>query len=240
MIKRKMLSAALVAIGLFASLEYKSVAQPTQPTTSPNPGATQPSPPATKPSPSTQQNKTGLSSADRQFINQAAQGGMAEVQLGKLAQKRASSNAVKKYAQQMINEHTKVNKELMAIAAKKGVTPPKTIGPKYEKVRAQLSKLSGKSFDQAYMKEAGITAHTEQAALFQRQAQQGQDPELKAFAAKTLPAVQRHLQEAQAMTGSTSPATTSSPSSTTPSPTTSPTPTPTPSPSLSPTPSPNQ
>lgn len=234
MIKQKILTAAVVAIGLFASLEYKTVAQPTQPTTSPNPGATQPSPPATKPHSGTHQNPSGLSSADRQFINQAAQGGMAEVQLGQLAQKRASSSAVKKYAQQMINEHTRVNKELMAIASKKGVTPPKTIGPKYEKVRAQLSKLSGKSFDQAYIKQAGITAHTEQAALFQRQAQQGQDPQLKAFAAKTLPAVQKHLQEAQAMTGSTSPPTTSSPSSTTPSPTASPSPSPTPTPSPSP------
>lgn len=213
MIKQKILT-AVVAVGLFASLEYKSVAQPTQRATSPNPGATQPSPPATKPSLGTQQNQTRLSPADRQFINEAAQGGMAEVQLGQLALKRGSSNAVKQYAQQMIDEHTRVNKELMAIASQKGVTPPKAIAPRHQKIRAKLSQLSGKSFDQAYMKQAGITAHTEQAALFQRQAQQGQDPDLKAFAAKTLPAVQKHLQEAQAMTGSTSPSMNSSPSPT--------------------------
>lgn len=204
--------AAVVVVGLFTSLQYKSVAQPTT-------GTTQPA--------STQQNKTQLSSSDKKFINEAAQGGMAEVQLGQLALKRASSPTVKKYAQQMIDEHTKVNKELMALAKQKGVTPPKAIAPKHEKLRAKLSGLSGKSFDQAYMKEAGVQAHTEQAALFERQSQQGQDPDLKAFAAKTLPAVQMHLQEAQAFTGgSTSPSTTSSPT-----PTSSPSPSPTPTPS---------
>lgn len=219
MIKHKILT-AVVAVGLFASLEYKSVAQPTQPAV-PSPGTTQPVPPTT-PRPGIQQNQTGLSPADRKFINEAASGGMAEIQLGQLALKQGSSDAVKQYAQHMIDEHTRVNKELMAIATQKGVTPPKAIAPKHEKVRAKLSKLSGKSFDQAYMKEAGIKAHTEQAALFQRQAEQGQDPDLKAFAAKTLPAVQQHLQEAQAMTGRSSPSMMNS------------------SPSASPSPSPNQ
>lgn len=212
MIEQKILT-AFVAVGLLASLQYKSQAQPTQPTQSP--------------SPSIQQNQTELSPADRKFINEAAQGGMAEVQLGRLALKQAGSNTVKQYAQQMIDEHTKVNKELMALAKQKGVTPPKAIAPKHEKLRAKLSQLSGKNFDSTYMKEAGVKAHAEQAALFERQAQQGQDPDLKAFAAKTLPAVQKHLQEAQAFTGSTSPAMT-------------PSPTPTPSISPSATPTPNQ
>ena len=212
MIKQKILTAVAV-VGLLASLEYKSIAQPTTGTT--QPGST------------TQQNKTQLSSSDKKFINEAAQGGMAEVQLGQLALKQASSPTVKKYAQHMIDEHTKVNKELMALAKQKGVTPPKAIAPKHEKLKAKLSGLSGTSFDQTYMKEAGVTAHTEQAALFERQAQQGQDPNLKAFAAKTLPAVQKHLQQAQAFIGgSTEPATTS-----TPTPTSSPSPSPTPTPS---------
>lgn len=215
--------AAVVVVGLFTSLQYKSVAQPTTGTT--QPGST------------TQQNKTQLSSEDKKFINEAAQGGMAEVQLGQLALKRASNPTVKKYAIQMIEQHTKVNKELMALAKQKGVTPPKAIAPKHEKLKAKLSGLSGQNFDQAYMKEAGVQAHTEQAALFERQSQQGQDPNLKAFAAKTLPAVQMHLQEAQAFTGSTEPSTTSSPS---PTPTPSPSPSPTPTPSPSPTPTPSQ
>ena len=131
MIKHKILT-AVVAVGLFASLEYKSVAQPTQPAV-PSPGTTQPVPPTT-PRPGIQQNQTGLSPADRKFINEAASGGMAEIQLGQLALKQGSSDAVKQYAQHMIDEHTRVNKELMAIATQKGVTPPKAIAPKHEKV----------------------------------------------------------------------------------------------------------
>lgn len=219
MLKRKMLTAAFVAVGLFASLEYKSVAQTTQPTTQPSPGASQSSPsPATtsSPSPATTpgaagQSKASLSPSDKQFINQAAQGGMAEIEMAKLALKRSSNNTVKSYAQQMIDEHTAVNKELMALAKQKGVTPPKAIGPKYEKVKTKLSQLPNKSFDRAYMTEAGVKAHAEQAELFQRQAQQGQDPDLKAFATKTLPAVQKHLQEAQAATDRYSGASTSRP-----------------------------
>lgn len=238
--QRKIITAALVAVGLFASLEYKTLAQsspsPTQSspgtTTQPIPDATRSQPGATESNPSinqpnrdstqtqpspTQPNRdstqiqpsptqpngstTGqsqqLSAQDKQFITEAAQGGMAEVQLGKLALQRASSQQVRDYAQQMIDEHTKVNQELMALAKQKGVTPPKTIGQKYQAVQAKLSKLSGSEFDKAYMNEAGVKAHAQQEALFSQQAKKGQDPDLKAFAAKVLPTVQEHLQEAQ-------------------------------------------
>lgn len=227
MLKRKMLTGALVAVGLFTSLEYKSIAQSSQPTIQPN-GTTPQAQPTIQPSPgATQQNQTQLSAADKQFITEAAQGGMAEVEMGRLAVKQASSETVRKYAQQMINDHTKANKQLMSLATKKGVTPPTTIGSEYETVRARLSKLSGKNFDQAYMKEAGITAHKLQADLYQRQAKQGQDPDLRAFAAKTLPIVQGHLQMARDMTGDTSAGSSTSPSAT---------PSPSPSPTSSPSP----
>jgi putative membrane protein len=224
--QRKIITAALVAVGLFAPLEYKTLAQSSQSpsqsspgtTTQPIPDATRSQPGATESNPNINQpnrdstqsqpsptqpngSTTGqsqqLSAQDQQFITEAAQGGMAEVQLGKLALQRASSQEVKDYAQHMIDEHTKVNQELMALAQQKGVTPPKTIGQKNEAVRAKLSKLSGSQFDKAYMSEAGVKAHTQQEALFRRQAEQGQDAELKAFAAKVLPTVQAHLQEAQ-------------------------------------------
>lgn len=212
MLKRKMLTAALVAVGLLASLEYKSVAQTTQPTTVPSPGASQSSPsPAMQTPGAAGQSQASLSPSDKQFINEAAQGGMAEVEMARLALKRSSNSTVKSYAQQMIDEHTKVNQELMALAKQKGVTPPKAIAPKHEKVRAKLSQVPSKSFDRTYMNEAGVKAHAEQVDLFQRQAQQGQDPDLKAFATKTLPAVQKHLQEAQAATDRYSGASTSSP-----------------------------
>ncbi len=191
MIKFKMVTAAFVAVGVLFSLEYTSIAQQTPPTSQPTQPATQP-------------NQTRISDSDRQFVLEAAQGGMAEVSLGQLATKRAASNDVKQYAQHMITDHTKANTELMRLATQKGITVPKNMDAKRQALMTQMSKLSGVDFDQAYMKEAGVKSHAEQAALYQREAQQGQDPDLKAFAAKTLPTVQAHLQDARNMTGNSS------------------------------------
>lgn len=183
--KGKMVAAALVVTGVFASLEYTSIAQPTQPAP-----PTQPTPP----------NRTAISPLDRQFIIDAAQGGMAEVSLGQMASQRATNDAVKQYGQRMVQEHTRANTELLRLASQKGVTPPKDMGPKYKAAMERLMQLPKASFDQAYISEAGINGHLESLAVYQRQAQLGQDPELKAFAAKTLPTVQNHLQAAGNLT----------------------------------------
>ena len=188
--KGKMVAAALVVTGVFASLEYTSIAQPTQP-----------APP--RPTPPTQPvlpNRATLSPLDRQFIIDAAQGGMAEVSLGQMASQRATSAAVKQYAQRMVQEHTQANAELLRLASQKGVTPPRDMGPKYRAAMDRLMQLPRASFDQAYMSEAGINGHLESLAVYQRQAQLGQDPDLKAFAAKTVPIVQNHLQVAGNLT----------------------------------------
>ena len=235
MMKRKMLTAALMAVGVFVSLEPTSVAQTndstsqsdpnitqpsgtmspqpdgsmTQPggTMSPQPGGSMTQPGGTmSPQPSgstTQPTQTNLSAFDRQFMIQAAQGGMAEVRLGQLAAQRAASSEVKQYAQRMINEHTQANKELMALAAQKSVTLPKDVNAKQKALRAKLGQIPAPRLDQVYMNEAGVKSHAEQAALFQREAEQGQDPDVKAFAAKILPTVQEHLQMARSMTNNT-------------------------------------
>lgn len=185
--KGKMVAAALVVTGVFASLEYTSIAQPTQPA------------PPTQPTPPTQPalpNRATISPLDRQFIIDAAQGGMAEVSLGQMASQRATNNAVKQYGQRMVQEHTRANTELLRLASQKGVTPPRDMGPKYRAAMDRLMQLPRASFDQAYISEAGINGHLESLAVYQRQAQLGQDPDLKAFAAKTLPIVQNHLQVA--------------------------------------------
>lgn len=185
--KGKMVAAALVVTGVFASLEYTSIAQPTQPA------------PPTRPTPPTQPalpNRATISPLDRQFIIDAAQGGMAEVSLGQMASQRATNNAVKQYGQRMVQEHTRANTELLRLASQKGVTPPRDMGPKYRAAMDRLMQLPRASFDQAYISEAGINGHLESLAVYQRQAQLGQDPDLKAFAVKTLPIVQNHLQVA--------------------------------------------
>ena len=186
MIKRNIVTAALVAVGVFVSLEYTSVAQSNQNTTPPNRSTTQ-------------QNQNTIGALDRQFVIEAAQGGMAEVSLGQMAAQRATSDEVKQYGQQMVKEHTQANKELLALATQKGLTPPKDMGPKYQAVMERMSQLPSESFDQAYMSEAGINGHLESAIVYQRQVQLGQDQDLKAFAAKILPTVREHLEMAQSM-----------------------------------------
>jgi putative membrane protein len=192
MIKKVTVTTALMAVGVITSLSFAAVAQTNRPT------------PSATPAPVAPARRDQLSALDRQFVIDAAHGGMAEVQLGQLALQRSKNPEVRQFAQRMIQEHTRANNELMRLATQKGVTPPTTMGPKYEAAMMRLTQLSGDSFDQAYMNEAGVNSHLESAAVYQRQTGLGQDPDLKAFAARILPTVQGHLTMAQAMTGSRS------------------------------------
>jgi len=221
MIKRKILTAALVAVGAFVSLEHSSVAQTGGSTTSPGGSTTSPSDTTTPPGGTTSpggsmsapggttspggsstgsSSQSSLSSSDKRFLLQAAQGGTAEVQLGQLATQKASSDTVKQYAQRMVDEHSQANNQLAALAAQKGVTLPTDIGSKNQAVYDQMSKLSGTAFDRAYLKEAGVKTHKSQADLFKKEAQKGQDPDLKAFATQLLPTIEDHMQTARAIT----------------------------------------
>ena len=144
-----------------------------------------------------------LSSRDSNFVMQAAQTGMLEVQLGRLAVQRGSSPGVKRYGQEMVEEHTQKNQELMQLAMQKGVEVPTEMSSQNKALGDRLSGLSGTSFDTAY-KQAMIDSHNQAIALFQAQSQQGQDPELKAWAAQTLPNLQAHLQMVNQMLADTS------------------------------------
>ena len=169
---------------------------PTTPSNNNNPGGS-PSTPMGESSPNS------LSSRDSNFVMQAAQTGMLEVQLGKLAVQRGSSAGVKQYGQQMVEEHTQKNQELMQLAMQKGVEVPTEMSSQNKALGDRLSGLSGTSFDAAY-KQAMIDSHNQAIALFQAQSQQGQDPELKAWATKTLPNLQAHLQMVNQMLADTS------------------------------------
>lgn len=205
MIKKVTVSAALAVVGLLTSLGYAAVAQTNAPAPSLNqrtPTLNQPVPLPNRPAPTP--SRSQLSPLDRQFIIDAAYGGVAEVQLGQLALQRSTNPEVKQFAQQMIRDHTQANNELMRIAQQKGVMPPTTPGPRYEAAMMRLREMSGASFDRAYLNEGGVNGHLESEAVYRRQAALGQDPDLRAFAAKTLPIVQGHLQMGQAMTGGSS------------------------------------
>ncbi|MEH2163175.1 MAG: DUF4142 domain-containing protein [Nostoc sp.] len=191
----KIFSTGLVAIALSVAGGCTPTTQQSQNTSEVPPAqsvqATEsPSPTA---SPTTSGQNT-LSSSDRQFVTEAAQGGLAEVQLGRLASQRGTSKAVKQYGQQMVKDHTQVNNQLKQLAVQKGVTLPTTIGSKNQQVKQRLSQLSGSKFDRQYLNQM-LQDHQKDVAAFQKEAEQGQDTDVKAFAAQALPTLQQHLQE---------------------------------------------
>lgn len=134
--------------------------------------------------------------ADRKFVRAAAQGGLLEVELGKLATEKASSNEVKKFGQRMVDDHTRAGNQLKDIASSKGITVPTKLSAKDRMTKDRLSKLSGDEFDQAYMNNM-VKDHTQDVSDFKRESVSGTDSEVKNFASSTLPTIEDHLREAQ-------------------------------------------
>ena len=132
--------------------------------------------------------------ADTTFAAKAAIGGMAEVDLGKMAAAKGNSSNVKDFGKMMVKDHGKANAELMTIAKSKNITLPAALDAEHQAKKDSLSKLSGKEFDAAYV-NAMVEGHKKTLALMQSEANGGKDAELKAFAAKTAPVVQMHLTE---------------------------------------------
>lgn len=139
-------------------------------------------------------------SADAKFMQKAAVGGMYEVEAGKLAAQKGSSDEVKKFGQRMVDDHTKVNDELKQLAGSKGVTLPTALDRKAKDKVDKLSKSSGTEFDQQYANNM-VKDHKEDIKEFSKEADKGKDPDVKAFASKTLPTLKEHLKMAQDMAG---------------------------------------
>ncbi len=135
---------------------------------------------------------TGSAMSANDFMMEAAKGGMAEVELGRLAQKQAQNAEVKSFAQKMVQDHSNANTELKQLAGKKSVTLPADVGAENKATMDTLSKLSGAQFDKGYV-DAMVKAHEKDVSLFKAQSESGTDADAKAFAAKTLPTLQMHL-----------------------------------------------
>jgi len=133
---------------------------------------------------------------DHKFAEEAARGGMAEVEAGKLAQKQASAAPVKAFAEQMVSDHTKANDQLKQLATKNGLTLPTGPDRSHAKKAEKLGKMQGAEFDREYMKMM-VDDHKKTVSLFEKEAKNGKDPDLKNFAATLLPDLQKHLQMAQ-------------------------------------------
>jgi putative membrane protein len=137
--------------------------------------------------------------SDTEFATMAAQGSTAEIQMSQLAEQKATSKDVQKFARQMIKDHTKSNNNLMKVAAKKQMTLPTTPSADQMQMMSQLQASSGAEFDRLYIQLAGVQAHQMMLGLYQSEISNGTDADIKSFARKTLPTVQKHLRMAQEM-----------------------------------------
>jgi putative membrane protein len=128
---------------------------------------------------------------EEDFWNKAAEGGMAEVALSKVAATKAQNADLKKFAGVMVTDHSKANDELKALAAKMKVTLPSELNSSHKSTLDKLNSLSGADFDKAYT-DAMVSDHDATVDLFQAEADSGTTADLKAFAAKTLPTLKNH------------------------------------------------
>jgi putative membrane protein len=144
-----------------------------------------------------------LSSDDMKFVRQAAQSGMAEVKMGQLASQNGQDSAIKELGQRLVQDHNKANQELAQIASQKGVTMPMQMDSSDQSMIDRLSNETGTAFDNTFRKDA-VTAHEKAIKEFKSAAENCKDPELKAFAQKTLPVLQEHLDMAKKLSSGSS------------------------------------
>jgi putative membrane protein len=153
-------------------------------------------------SPSTANHTTAAKSrpamSDAHFAKEAAQGGMAEVKLGQLAQEKGSNDTVKSFGKRMVDDHSKAGDKLKEVASRESITLPTDISAKDQATYDRLSKLNGAAFDRAYARNM-VKDHETDVAAFQREANGGKDDSLKSFASETLPTLQDHLKQAKEM-----------------------------------------
>ncbi len=138
---------------------------------------------------------TAMAATSNSFVDDAAQGGITEVEAGKLALEKSSSADVKTFAQHMVTDHTKANQELTALAKKLDIEVPDDAALT-DKAKKAILEMRDESFDKAYANNQ-VAAHEKTVELFQKEAASSDNAELKAFAAKTLPTLEAHLKMAK-------------------------------------------
>ena len=136
--------------------------------------------------------------ADAEFATKAAAGGMAEVQIAKLALDKTTNSSIKQFAKMMVDDHSKADDELMNIAKTKNITLPTALDADHQKKYDELNGKTGADFDKDYVTTM-LEGHQSALSLMQSEAKDGKDADLKAFAAKTAPVVQMHLDKIDAI-----------------------------------------
>jgi putative membrane protein len=136
--------------------------------------------------------------SDADFAKEAAEGGMAEVKLGQLAQDKGANQAVKDFGKRMVDDHTQADEKLQTIAGQEHLKIPTALDKHDQAEYDKLSKLSGDAFDRAYARDM-VKDHQNDIAAFRQEADNGRDNGIKTFASETLPTLQDHLKMAREM-----------------------------------------
>lgn len=144
-----------------------------------------------------------LAGSDEKFIKEAAEGGMAEVQLGKLAATNASNPQVKQFGQRMVDDHGKANMQLMELAKQKNVTLSSESKGKHASEYDKLSKLTGERFDKEYV-HLMVDDHKKDVSEFKKVSTSAKDADVRNFAAQTLPTLEQHLSMIEQLSASVS------------------------------------
>lgn len=140
-----------------------------------------------------EQANTGAGDDENDFAVKAANGGMLEMELARMAREKARSNDVKAFAAMMLADHSKADEALKALATQKNITLPARLGDDEQKHVDELAKLSGAEFDKKYV-ELMVEDHEEDIKLFKEAADDADDADVKTFAAAQLPILQKHLE----------------------------------------------
>jgi len=132
--------------------------------------------------------------SDELFAAAAASGGLAEVNISQIGLQRATDPELKRFSQQMVEEHTRMNQELMNLVSQKRIAIPQTIDARAQFCAESLAGLTGQEFDKCYAK-AQLVIHMDSVAMFEAEAKRGMDPDVKALASKALTHIKQHLKE---------------------------------------------
>jgi predicted outer membrane protein len=132
--------------------------------------------------------------SDELFAAAAASGGLAEVNLSQIGLQRATDPELKRFSQQMVEEHTRMNQQLMNLVGQKRIAIPQTIDARAQFCADSLAGLTGEEFDKCYAK-AQLVLHMDSVAMFEAEAKRGQDPDVKALASQSLTHIKQHLKE---------------------------------------------
>ncbi len=144
-------------------------------------------------------NGKGATSTEKTFIMKAANGGMTEVALGKVAADKGQMQEVKDFGKQMVTDHSKANNDLKSVASNLGVTVPDKVDSKHQAMIDKFSKMSaGDAFDKAYVKDM-VKDHEMDISEFEKAEKEVKNADLKSFIEKTVPVMKEHLEMVKKM-----------------------------------------